>query len=202
MKLGVIGAGNVGATLGRRWSEAGHEVMYGVRDPSSEKSRSLGNVGSADEATTFADVVVLSLPWTAVGETLPRLPLSGKIVVDCTNPIAADFSGLDSAVPDSAGETVGRLAIGARVVKAFNTTGYNIMANPVFGAVRPAMFLCGDDMEAKDVVSTLSSDIGFEAVDAGPLSQSKYLESAAWLWISMAIKFGHGRDAAYAWLTR
>jgi predicted dinucleotide-binding enzyme len=91
---------------------------------------------------------------------------------------------------------------GAKVVKAFNTVGFNIMANPAFGADRPVMFYCGDDAAAKQTVRPLVEQLGFEAVDAGPLSQARVLEPFALLWISLAYAQGQGRDIAFKLLRR
>ena len=93
-------------------------------------------------------------------------------------------------------------ARGAKVVKAFNTVGANIMANPSFGADRPALFYCGDDATAKQTTKQLAEAIGFEALDAGPLTQARLLEPFALLWISLALKYGYGRDIAFKLLLR
>ena len=93
-------------------------------------------------------------------------------------------------------------AKGARVVKVFNTTGFNVMLDPKFGNEAATMFHCGDDAEAKAVAARLSADLGFEPFDAGPLSQSDLLEHLALLWISTAIAHGHGRDMAFRMVKR
>jgi len=126
----------------------------------------------------------------------------GKIVIDCTNPINADFSGLAIGQNDSGGETVGRLIPESKVVKAFNTCGYNVMINPNFPGGSASMFIASDDTSAKETVASLAECIGFKAVDAGPLVQSRYLEAMAWLWISMAIKYGAGREIAFQLMRR
>ena len=85
----------------------------------------------------------------------------------------------------------------AKVVKCFNTVGYGIMANPDFNGRKASMLYCGDDAASKELVAGLAADLGFAPVDAGALAQSKWLESLAWLWISMALKFGHGTETAF-----
>lgn len=198
MKIGILGPGNVGTTLGSRWQSTGHEVQYGASD-----SKGRVNVFSVIETVSWADVVVIATPWAAVPSVLANSKLyANKIVIDCTNPIAADFSGLDFAGASSAGERVAELIPEAKVVKAFNTCGFNVMANPNFSGEPASMLMASDHKDAKNVVLQLAKELNFEAVDAGPLSQSKHLEHLAWLWISMALKFGHGREIAFRFLHR
>lgn len=198
MKIAIIGKGNVGGALGAGWRRAGHQVIYGVRQPGDHPDELL-----VDEAAASADAVVLATPWSAVASVLETCgDLSGKILVDCTNPIRSDFEGLTLGVDDSGGETVARLAPRAKVVKAFNTVGFNIMEQPAFQRGPAAMLVAGDDADAKQVVMNLAEDLGFEAADAGPLTQSRGLEAMAWLWIAMAMKYGYGRDFAFGLLKR
>ncbi|MFZ4508785.1 MAG: NADPH-dependent F420 reductase [Fimbriimonas sp.] len=197
MKIAIIGRGNVGATLGQRWTSIGHDVRYGVRRP--------GEADEADAATAVAEseVVILALPAGGITpEFIGGLPLAGKVVVDATNPIAADFGGLNWGEESSWGERVARFAPGAIVVKAFNTIGFNVMANPDFAGTPASLLIAGDDAPSKAIVSGLAREIGFAPVDAGPLLQSRYLEAQAWLWISMAAKYGHGREIAFNLVTR
>jgi 8-hydroxy-5-deazaflavin:NADPH oxidoreductase len=200
MKIGVIGAGNVGGELGKLWAGKGDEIVFGVRDPADTKLKGLLNsirgkarAGSVKDAASFGEVVVLATPWPATEDAIKAAgDLSGKVVVDCTNPLLPDLSGLAPGTTNSAGEEVARWAKGARVVKAFNTIGAPNFANPTFGSERASMFICGDDADAKAVVTRLAADLGFEVVDAGPLSASRMLEALAMLWIHLAFKQGLG----------
>jgi predicted dinucleotide-binding enzyme len=132
-------------------------------------------------------VIVLAVPWPALNAVVKSLgSLAGKIVVDAINPLKADFS-LAIGHNDSAGETVARLAPGALVVKAFNTKGANNMEDSRYGTGKLMMPIAGDDAQAKATVSSLATDLGFEAIDAGPLSMSRYLEPMAVVWIKLAI---------------
>lgn len=109
--------------------------------------------------------------WMAAAQAIEAAgELKGKILVDCTNPLAEGFKGLSIGFTTSAGEQVAGWAKGAQVVKAFNNTGWQNMANPLYGPERVTMFLCGDDREAKRAVSRLAEDVGLEACDSGPLS--------------------------------
>jgi len=147
--------------------------------------------------------VVLATPWAAAREAVKAAgDLSGKILIDATNPLKPDLSGLALGHTTSAGEEVARWATGARVVKAFNTTGARNMADPRLGGQSASMFLCGDDAAAKKTVAGLAEALGFEPVDAGPLAQARLLEPLAMLWISMAYAFGHGPNIAFKLLRR
>lgn len=200
MKIGIIGAGNVGGALGKLWAAEGHEVMFGVRDPNETSVQDMlkstggkAKAGSVKQAASFGEVVVLATPWPATQDAVRSAgDLSGKIVVDCTNPIGPDLSGLVVGTTDSAGEQVGRWVDGAKVVKAFNTIGAANFGNPKFGSETASMFICGDDSTAKATVGKLASDLGFEVVDAGPLYAARFLEPLAMLWIHLAFKQGLG----------
>lgn len=200
MKIGIVGTGNVGATLGRRFAAAGHEIVYAVRDASDPKVGTLlaGHPGRARAASlpvaaASSDLILLAVPFGAVAEAVEALgPLAGKIVVDATNPILPNLGGLSVGRDDSAGETVARLAPAAKVVKAFNTIGAAVMADPAFGG-RPALLtVCGDDDAAKGAVIGLAKEIGFDAIDFGPLKNARYAEPLAMVWITLAYPLGRG----------
>jgi len=127
--------------------------------------------------------------------------LAGKIVVDAINPLTPDFS-LAIGHDDSAGETVARLAPGARVVKAFNTTGANNMADSRYGGGKLMMPVAGDDAAAKATVMSLAADLGFEPIDVGPLAMSRHLEPMAMVWIKLALVQKLGRNFGFALLRR
>jgi NADPH-dependent F420 reductase len=210
MKIAIIGAGNVGSTLGRAWAKKGHEVYFGVRHPQDDKTRqtiqSIGakaQAGPVAEAAAFGQVVVLATPWHGTEAAVRAAgDLRGKTVIDCTNPLKSDGSGLEVGFTTSGAERVAAWAKGAKVFKAFNTTGSNNMADPVINGIRTVMFVCGDDGAAKPAVLQLASDLGFEAVDAGNLEQARLLEPWAMLWISLAYRGGMGRDFGFALLRR
>jgi 8-hydroxy-5-deazaflavin:NADPH oxidoreductase len=125
-----------------------------------------------------------------------------KILIDATNPLLPDLSGLALGTTTSAAEQIAAWAPGAHVVKAFNTIGFNIMAQPRFGQDRALLFYCGDDAQAKNTVAQLASTIDFDPVDAGPLKQARLLEPFAMLWISLAFSQGFGREFAFKLLKR
>lgn len=210
MKIGIIGSGNVGGALGTRWAKIGHEVIFGTREPHGAEMQQLAarasgktRAASLADAARQAEVLLLAIPWPATQQVIASLgDLSGKILIDATNPLLPDLSGLAIGTTTSAAEQVAGWARGAKVVKAFNTVGANIMENPAFEGHRPVMFYCGDDVDAKQVVAKLISELVFEPVDAGPLKQARLLEPFAMLWISMAFGQGMGRDFAFELLRR
>lgn len=210
MRIAIIGAGNVGSALAAGWSARDHEIVFGARDPDDPKvseliSRLAGGASAASiaAATDGAEVVVLAVPWAAVETVLQAAgELAGKILIDCTNPLTADLAGLTLGHDESAGEKVADWAPSARVVKAFNTTGANNMTDSAYAEARPWMPICGDDPEAKRVVLDLAEELGFYAVDAGPLANSRLIEPLALLWIQLAYARGFGLDFAFALLRR
>ena len=206
MKIAVIGVGNVGGTLGKRWSEMGHKVMYGVRNLHNPKAVSLLNehseLAGIHEATAWADVVLLAVPYDSVAEAIVAAgDLKGKILLDSTNPLIG-AGRLRIGHTTSAGEKVQDLALGAKVVKIFNTVGYNVMQRAEFAEGKPAMLYAGDDAESKVIAHNLAFELGFDPIDAGPLTQSRLLEPLAMLWISLAGKQGLGREFAFRLMKR
>lgn len=196
MKIAVIGAGRMGSGLSRLWAAAGHELL--LCDTMSEEAlakvvASVGHgarAGRAREAATWADVILLAVPWPNVREALEACgPLEGKILVDVVNPVRADFSDLELVGRTSASEEIAKAAAGARVCKALNT-----IPSPVFAlegcriaGTKVSGFYCGDDEEAKRIVAGLVSDAGFEPVDCGPLSSARYLEAMGMLLIRIVV---------------
>ena len=198
LKIGMIGAGNVGGTLGKRWAALGHTVTYGVRNPDASAK-------TVREAAEASDIIVLATPWGAARDAIQAAgaALDGKVLIDATNPLLPNLAGLEIGATTSAAEHIAQWAPKARVVKAFNSVGANIMANPDFGSGKKvAMFYCGDDALAKAQVKQLAADLGFDALDAGPLTQARVIEPFAMLWISLAYVAGFGRDIGFELLRR
>ena len=202
-RIAVIGAGSVGGTIGRTWAAKGHRVVFGVPDPASAKyANAAGDVPFAAVARAVAesDVVALATPWPATEAAINAAgDLSGKIVIDCTNPLGMgpDGLGLTLGFSTSGGEMVAGWARGALVFKSLNQTGFANMADVTYAAGKAVMFVAGDDEGVKPRVLKLIGDLGFEAVDAGPLKASRLLEPYGMLWIELALKRGLGRDFAF-----
>jgi 8-hydroxy-5-deazaflavin:NADPH oxidoreductase len=206
MQIAIVGAGNVGRALGAGWRAAGHQVSYALRHltgKSADEARKAGlRVTAMGDAAAPAELVVIAVPWQSVPDALRALgDLTGKIVIDATNPLTP---GLDLALgySDSAAETVARLAKGAHVVKAFNTTGAENMARAHDFKMRALMPVASDDAAAKATVMKLADELGFEAVDAGPLKAARLLEPLAMFWIKQAIERKFGTNFAFAFTRR
>ena len=204
MRIGILGAGNIGGALGKRWAANGHDVLFGVRDPQSYTVQLLLNgcgpnaqAGTMHEAGAFGDVVALAVPWSAVPDVLTQTGgCADKILVDCTNRMGPPAPG----DPASGAEQVAKLAPQARVVKAFNTLGAESVAHLEFSGTNAGTFICGDDAAAKAVVRQLGEDIGFDVVDVGPLATAPLVESLAQLWVQISHTLG--RDIAFRLLRR
>ncbi len=197
--IAVIGAGRVGATLGSRWAGAGHRVRYGVRDPDAERHEPLrghATVTDVHDAVTGADVVLLAVPGAVVLDLATDLPALGDaVVIDATNPLAGDLRTHERHTTSGA-ERLAAALDGGRVVKAFNTVGSGVMADPAGFDPAPTMWVAGDDAPACDLVAELASDVGFEPVAVGGLGAALDLEHLAVVWIRLAYTLGHGPDVA------
>lgn len=200
MKIAIIGAGNVGRALGGAWS-ADHDITYGVRSPDDGKYADLDSpVSTNDAAAAAGDVVVLCTPWQGTEEAVKACgDLTGKVLIDCTNPLAPDFSALEVGHTTSGAEQVAAWAPGARVCKAMNQIGAPMMDHPQLPSA-PVMFVCGDDDAAKQVTAELVTQLGFETVDAGDLTLARLLEPYALVWIHLALRRGFGTNWAFGLL--
>jgi predicted dinucleotide-binding enzyme len=217
MKIAIIGAGNVGGSLGKAWAKAGHYIIFGVRNPGQGKTQPpLAEIGAGaatavtvPDAARSADIIVLATPWPAVADAIQAMgDIRGKVLVDCTNPLSLNGDGslsLSLGSTTSGAEEVEKLATGAQVVKAFNTYGWENFADssyPNTAGLKPVMFMCGDHDAAKETVAKLAGDIGFEPVDTGGLGMSRSLEPLALLWIRLSIRDGRNANFTWARLTR
>ena len=196
MRIAIIGAGNVGGGLGAALTHAGHTVVFGVRDPDSDKCRlalreAAGSTAAHPrDAVTGADIVVFTLRWDAAAQTVAELPsLEGRIIIDAMNRLGGDPAR-------STSQDLAELLPGARVVKAFNTIGFENLTAARDRRAPAAMFVAGDDAEAKEVALRLAAELGFRAEDAGPLANAKPLEEMVKVWLALARR--HGRTVGFA----
>jgi 8-hydroxy-5-deazaflavin:NADPH oxidoreductase len=209
MKIAVIGTGSVGGTLGRRWAELGHSVCFGVRDIANADAKALvgrikgdARLASVGDAARGAEVVVLATPYQANSAAIAEAgDLSGKILIDVTNPVGPDLT-LAVGFNTSDAEEVAKLAPRARVYKGMNQVGFEVMADPSYAAGKPVMFVAGDEAAGKKVVLDLVSALGFEAIDAGELAIARLLEPFAMLWIHLMARRNQGRNFAFSLLRR
>ncbi len=203
MKIAVIGAGNIGGTLGKAWAKIGHQVVIGVRDAGSPKVQALvrslpanASIDTIDNACAFGEVVLLAVPGSAVEDviTAQAKKLVGKIVIDATNRVG---------VPEM--NSIGILAAkapSARAFRAFNTAGWEVFANPRFGDTQADLFYCGPEGSTQRIVEGLIADIGLHPVRVGTLEQVKLVDAIGALWINQAFGQQMGRGFSFKLLTR
>lgn len=180
MKIGIIGTGNMGRTLGVRWARAGHEVLFGARDRATAERAAReagGKAGSVDDAAAFGEVVLYTVRGVPPSRVL-REPhvLAGKVVIDCNNSDLEPSSRTGFAAPPvpSYAEQLAADVPGARVVQAFSTTPHVVLELP--HARGYSVFLCADDAEAKRLVGALAADLGLVPVDAGALADARIVD--------------------------
>ncbi|MBM4396737.1 MAG: NAD(P)-binding domain-containing protein [Deltaproteobacteria bacterium] len=202
MKIGILGTGDVGRTLGGGFLALGHEVMMGSRSAANEKAaawaREAGGKASSPsfaDAAAFGEVVVLATLGSAtegILGTAGATAFEGKTVIDATNPL--DFSTgaptLYVGTIDSLGERIQKALPGAHVVKAFNTVGHAHMFRPSFHEGRPDMFIAGDHDGAKRQVSGILETFGWGVADLGGIEGSRWLEAMCMAWVAYAFKHG------------
>ncbi len=209
MKIAIVGTGNVAAALGEGWAARGHVVTFASREPSSERVRALldeagpnASAAPVADAVSRSSIIVLAVPFTAVRERLDMAgDIGGKVVIDCTNPIAPGLRSMFDSTTSGAEQIAAWVPL-AKVVKAFNTTGAGNMSDPRYNGEASTMFICGDDEMAKGAAAQLAEELGFEVVDAGGLSAARHLENLALLWIHLARVAGLGRDIALRLMRR
>ena len=209
MQIGILGSGGVGQALGLGFTQLGHEVKIGSRDPGSDKLKpwlakagKKASTGSFEETARFADVAVLATLWSGTHSAIELANpgnLARKVVMDVTNPLVTEPNKpprLALGHTDSGGEQVQRWLPNSKVVKAFNTVGSAHMVNPQFPGGPPDMFICGDDASAKQAVAAFCKSFGWGVVDAGGIEGARLLEPLCILWVVHGLQTG-GWDHAY-----
>jgi 8-hydroxy-5-deazaflavin:NADPH oxidoreductase len=204
-KIAIIGAGNVGAALGKGWLNAGKDVVFGVRDSQSPKTQKVltiipeAKVKSISEAAFDAEVIVITTPPEAILELLPHLgDLTKKVVIDTTNSVKARPEPFATAY-----HAIKEIAKAEDVVKCFNSTGFENMLNPTYQENGIDMFAAGNSKKAKQVAEQLAKEIGFATCyDFGGDDKVELLEKFALSWINLAILQGYGRNLAFKLLKR
>jgi predicted dinucleotide-binding enzyme len=182
MKIGVVGSGRIGSTIGALWVKAGHEVMFSDRDPEQVKRAieglgSRARAGSVPEAVAFGDAVLIAVPFGALPAIQQQVgaQLKGKVVIDPNNPVPSRDGELGAQAREKgAGVSSAALLPGARIVRAFNSWGYGVMAREANRpAPRMAIPVAADDAGALKLGMQLVADAGFDPVNAGSLAASK-----------------------------
>jgi predicted dinucleotide-binding enzyme len=209
VKITVIGAGNMGSAFVKQLTRAGHQVSVAARDAAKAERLAAANPGAKAvapaNAAEGADAVVLA---TGYGDAVAALRgagnLAGKVVVDITNPLTADYMGLTIGHSTSAAEEIAKAVPGAEVVKAFNTVFAQVLAEGAdFGNGRKAdVFVAGDSERAKQTAAAIAESIGFRVVDAGALKNARYLEPLAGLNIYLGYGAKLGTGIAPVWIRK
>ena len=203
-RIAMIGAGNVGGNLGARLSKSGHPVRFGVKDPSGDNAALLARCGkdasvaSVADAAEWAEVVILAVPGNVAVDVARSLPLAGKIVVDCNNPLVWKEGPVWAPPAEgSLAAAIAKAVPGARVFKGWNTFGAEFHGDPGRAGRAADVFFAGDDAAGKKTLSEIATSAGFHPVDAGPLRNASVLENLAILWIHLATVGGQGRDFTF-----
>ena len=203
MKIAIIGTGNVGRALGTSFAGAGHQVVLSGHEAAktAEVASAIGALaaGSAADAVGAADIVVIAVPYTAVPSVAAEIApfVAGKVVIDATNTLKPDYSGLATGDGPSGAELLAAVLPGARVVKAFNTLFAANQGNPrALGTTLDAIYAT-DDAEAHATFAALASSIGFRPVSVGPLAAARELEAMAWLNIRLQLLSNGSWQTAY-----
>jgi 8-hydroxy-5-deazaflavin:NADPH oxidoreductase len=200
MKIAVLGTGNIGGTLGRKWAAQGHELIFGTREPQTVRVQALlaeiGNGATAvsvPDALSHAGVVLFAIPGRVMAETVRQLGdrLNGKILIDATNNISQQpmhsLNILQQVAPDSP------------CFRAFSTLGWENFAEPVLAGQQIDLFYCGDGGggEGQTAVHQLISDIGLRPVYVGGIEQADIIDALTHLYFALAYQQGHGRRLAF-----
>jgi predicted dinucleotide-binding enzyme len=205
VNVGILGSGDVGKSLARGFAGLGHDVKIGSRSPEklndfvAEQGKRVSS-GTFAEAAKFGDAIALATLGVATQEAIDlagRERFAGKVIIDATNPL--DFSTgaprLSVGHTDSLGEQVQRWLPDARVVKAFNTVGNAHFVNPDFPNGPPDMFICGNDDDAKKIVSQICEHFGWGVVDVGGIESSRHLEPMCMVWVLYGVRNGSWNHA-------
>jgi predicted dinucleotide-binding enzyme len=202
MKIAVLGTGNIGGTLGKKWGKAGHEIMFGSRDSHHPRVQELLQVighqaaaGTPAEAIAFGEVVLIAVPGNSVDElaAAQSASLDGKILLDATNRFG---SATISSVA-----VLSQYAPRARVFRAFNSLGWEIFANPMFGETQADLFYCGPEGDARQVVESLIREVGLRPVRVGGLDRVQAVDAIGSLWVALVFGEGMPRHLAFKMLT-
>lgn len=198
MKISVIGAGNIGGTLGSKWAAQEHTIRFGVRDPQAEKVQSLlaeiGNgatAASVPESIDDVDVVLFAIPGRAMAETVTRLGsrLDGNILIDATNNVGAD--------PMHSLDVLRQAAPNSSLFRAFSNLGWEIFDDPDFGDTNADLFYCGDGGREQKAVNALIADVGLRPIYIGETEKNLLIDNLTRLWFTLASEQGRGRHLAF-----
>lgn len=203
MKIAILGTGKMGGVVGKRLAAAGHDVVFGSREPKQARLKFSEfpniSVRTYADACKDGEVTIVAVPWAFALALLESVAaeLNGKTVIDLTNPLAPDISHLVVGGTDSAAEQISRVLRGSKVVKAFNGITADNFFTPDFSGDIAQVFFCGDDTKSKQVARTVIEACGYQAQDCGALSNARYLEGIAMLWLQLAFWEDWGSDFSF-----
>jgi predicted dinucleotide-binding enzyme len=199
LNITVLGAGNIGGTIGRKWVNAGHQVTFGVNDPNGKNAQALrSELGDKVKISTVAealnsnpDVVLLALPGAAAESTIAQYAsqLDGRIIIDAANRMGASTMNSFAALKEHAPQ--------ARIYRAFNTYGYENFANPEFNGVQADLFFCGTAGDSRATVEQLIAEVGLRPMYLGGVEQVGTVDSITGVWFALALGQGKGRHLAF-----
>ncbi|MEM7346372.1 MAG: NAD(P)-binding domain-containing protein [Chloroflexota bacterium] len=198
MKITIFGSGNIGATIGKKWAEAGHQITFAVRNVADPKYQILQETVASDviiaaipESVDTADVILFAIPGTAIADTMAALDgtLDGKIIIDATNKVQA-------AVMNSLADIAAQ-APQAKLFRAFNSLGWENFETPHLGETQIDLFYCGDIGNAQETVHQLIADIGLRPIYVGDREQAGTVDNLTKLWFTLAFGQGYGRRLAF-----
>jgi predicted dinucleotide-binding enzyme len=203
-RIVVLGAGNIGGALGRKWLNAGHTVTFGVNNPAGDKANALradlgdkATIGTTAEALAAGDIILLAIPGRAVEDLLTTYAaqIDGKLVIYATNkfgapPPANNIAAFQAQTPK------------ARIFRVFNTLGWENFVDPIYNGVPADQFYCGGDGDDQAIVEQLISDVGLNPVRVGDISQIEVVDGVLRLWAALAMGPGKNRNLAFKVLTR
>jgi 8-hydroxy-5-deazaflavin:NADPH oxidoreductase len=209
MNITILGAGNMGSAFVKKLHKTDHTITVTSKDmvKAQAVAAAYANVSAVkvSESAHNADLIILATGYADAAAALqPLSDLAGKVIVDITNPLTADYMGLTIGHSTSAAEEIAKLVPQAFVVKAFNTVFASVLneeTSSIQGS-KVSVFVAGDDEKAKETVKQLTGSLGFEAVDAGNLKNARYLEPLAGLNIYFGYGAGLGTNIAPAWLRK
>jgi 8-hydroxy-5-deazaflavin:NADPH oxidoreductase len=204
--IAILGTGNMASALALQLAAKGYGVVLGSRDAARAQAKA-SELGQGIQGTALVDAarqaetVFYAGPYGGfAGVAAATGGLAGKVVIDITNPLTADYMGLTLGHTTSAAEELQKLVPQARVVKAFNTVFAQVLqGGPSLNGVPVTVFFAGDDETAKASVKSLIEQLGFNALDSGALKNARYLEPVAGLNIALGYGLGHGTSIAPAW---
>lgn len=202
MKIGIIGTGRMGSTLGKLWADQAHEIYFGSRTP--EKAVKLAATtgqttqgGTYGEAAAFGEVILIATQWVGVEQALDQIRdfVDNKVVLDCTLPLVNRELAVDGR--SSGAQEIAKQIPKAKVVKVFNTIDYRHFENSPFGTNQLCAYCCSDDQSAKKMAAQLADDIGCEPIDAGTLEMARSVEGLGFLILYCAYGCDYGIDITF-----